>query len=261
MDEWSLDSSVTIDYHAIKGPDLKKLKSKFTTTVKKLTTQERIAEARVKKTSRLMVDAQKGFLLNRLENSKVSMPMKHVRNGDDVSLRLELDGGWDPDQRDLITGRTLMHEAIAYEHLHIVKMLLIRYKVNPNAPTYMGQTTALHMAVDAGLRQIVSLLITHGAVIDAQDKFGITPLHLIKKLTIAKLVYRNSFNPCKRTIEGLRPSEYYAKYVSMDPEIYQEEIRRFLEEKEHHYDLEEAKQESGAQQANISTVLAVQLGR
>ena len=52
-----------------------------------------------------------------------------------------------------------------------------------NVCNYKGQT-ALHCAAKAGFRDIVTLLLEHGAAVDAQDRQGETPLATVLRSTV-----------------------------------------------------------------------------
>ena len=73
----------------------------------------------------------------------------------------------------------------------------------------LGGITALHLAVQRGYRQICSLLVTYGADVDIQDKFGNTPLHVVKKRSIMKLLIKAKANPLLRNKVGQNALEYY----------------------------------------------------
>ena len=70
------------------------------------------------------------------------------------------------------------------------------------------------MAVEQGYRQIASILITYGANVNAQDVRGCTPLHLVTKLSVLKLLLKQPVDACIQNEEGLTPLYFYLKYVS-----------------------------------------------
>lgn len=74
-----------------------------------------------------------------------------------------------------------------------------------------GMATALHIAVEKNHRQIASLLITFGADVNAKDKYDFTPLHLVNKKLIYKLLMKFGADPLVRSRLGQLPSEAYEK--------------------------------------------------
>lgn len=187
----------------------------------------------------MLLKEHRQYVDERLRLSRISDAILHTKLGDEFNLRQEIEKGWNVNERDITTGRTPLIEAVAGGHFHIVRMLCNEFKVDVDKRTLLGDCTPLHVAVDMGFRQIASLLITHGASLNAVDKRGCTPLHLAKKMSLAKLLCKYDTNPCIRTREGLRPSEYYAKYC--DSLEFDKEIELFLAEKETQRDMINAK--------------------
>ena len=91
-------------------------------------------------------------------------------------------------QRSLVTGRCVLHEACAVGHKEVVKYLLNETMCDVSAKTFLGRAGPLHLAASQGNRSIVFLLLSHGANPVAQDRFGNTPLHLAPTKNIARLI-------------------------------------------------------------------------
>jgi hypothetical protein len=90
------------------------------------------------------------------------------------------------DERNPVNGRTILHEACAFGHIDMVKMLLKEFDADAGKKTFMGKTTALHIAASEGHRKIVFYLLVGGADVHATDKYGATPLHNAKRVDVAK---------------------------------------------------------------------------
>ena len=86
-------------------------------------------------------------------------------------------------------------EAAAGGKYEIAKYLCAELRCDVNRTTLLGSSTALHLAAASGYRQICSLLITYGADVDWQDHHGNTPMHIIKKKSILKLLMKAHANP------------------------------------------------------------------
>jgi len=173
---------------------------------------------------------QQKYIDMRLQLSTVCKANRFVTLGNELELRRELTFGYPIDRRDLTTGRTLLHEASACGHYHIVHMLCHEYRANTTISTLMGSTTALHLAVDGGYRQIASLLITFGADVNAKDRRECIPLHYVKKLGVAKLLFRYPVIANSKNIEGLTPLEYFLKNTPVEEQDTSLEI--FLQKQE-----------------------------
>ena len=159
---------------------------------------------------------QQKYVDMRLQLSTVCDANRFVTTGQELELRRELTFGYPVDRRDLTTGRTLLHEASACGHYHIVHMLCHEFRANTTIPTLMGSSTALHLAVSGGYRQIASLLITFGADVNAKDRRECIPLHYAKKLGVAKLLFRYPVKANSKNVEGLTPCEYYLKNTPVE---------------------------------------------
>ena len=57
-------------------------------------------------------------------------------------------------------------------HFHLVRMLINEYGADIHVPTLLARQSPLHLAVGKGLRQIASILLTHGADLHARDSKG-----------------------------------------------------------------------------------------
>eukprot|EP01063_Lacrimia_lanifica_P019339 TRINITY_DN2650_c0_g1_i1.p1 TRINITY_DN2650_c0_g1~~TRINITY_DN2650_c0_g1_i1.p1 ORF type:complete len:4276 (+),score=1824.49 TRINITY_DN2650_c0_g1_i1:119-12946(+) len=78
--------------------------------------------------------------------------------------------------RDFL-GRSILQECAQEGNYYVVAFLLGLSFVKVEAKDWRGQT-ALHLAVDRGHLEVVSLLLDAGADVLAQDSCGRTPLHL-----------------------------------------------------------------------------------
>jgi ankyrin repeat protein len=168
------------------------------------------SQLNLEKVERLAKEKKQEFLVQRLANSRMSNANKFARQGDEYSLRQFLYGNaYDVDTRDLTTGRTCLIEACATGQLHIVRMLCGEFRANVGIPTIMGNSTALHVAVEAGFRQVIAMLVTHGANVNRTDNQGCTSLHYMKNLSCMKTLLRFGANPLIRNKKGMTPLQYY----------------------------------------------------
>ncbi|XP_076459594.1 uncharacterized protein LOC143292853 [Babylonia areolata] len=74
------------------------------------------------------------------------------------------------------SGMTPLLVASYKGHQHIVKLLL-QYKSDVNDSLENVLWTSLHLASANGHRETVEILLQHGAIPDARDNYGISPLH------------------------------------------------------------------------------------
>eukprot|EP00041_Stephanoeca_diplocostata_P009592 m.149120 g.149120 ORF g.149120 m.149120 type:complete len:773 (-) comp17804_c0_seq2:178-2496(-) len=79
-------------------------------------------------------------------------------------------------------GETVLHAAAAAGHQHIVRRLLVHYKLNPNFCRSQDDMTPLHLACIEGHTQIVRMLLDAGSDPLARVRpSGMTPLHLVAR--------------------------------------------------------------------------------
>lgn len=169
-------------------------------------------ERRLQKTNELLASKIGEYLEQRLMASDLSRQARFVRLGDEYRLRATvMHDGININQRERSSGRTLICEAAAYGQYSIARYLCAELRVDVNKVTMIGSITPLHMAVQAGYRQICSLLITYGAKVDATDRYGNTPMHLLKKRTILKLLVKSEASPLIKNKAGDNALEAYIK--------------------------------------------------
>jgi ankyrin repeat protein len=197
-------------------------------------------ENRILRDEELALKGNMDYIHRRQNKARYSKAIFYAKRGDDWNLRQEIELGYDVNERDVVTGRTLLLEAVAAGHFHIVHMLLYEYDADLTKRCLISLSTPLHLAVSLGYRQIASLLLTLGADINATDRRGCTPLHLVNTLSLAKLLGRfQALNPCIRSKEKLRPSEYFEKFHGANHPQF-DSISNFLKDKENKYELERA---------------------
>jgi len=179
---------------------------------------------RMERLQELVVSSNARFRADRVVQSGCSEVMRFCIAGDDARLRQELEvyGKKIVDKRDMKWGgHTLLHEAVGRGHLHIVSMLLSDFHANPNVATLLGWSSPLHMAVERDLRQIAAYLIAFGANLRGLDSYGRIPLHLVKSVSVMKLLlkYKHLFDVDTKSAEGLYPSQHYDKYCEEEEKI------------------------------------------
>jgi hypothetical protein len=203
------------------------------------------------KIDNLFEERRKTMLSSRLRNLPMKPATQFAAIGDEYCLRKEIELGHDINSRDSYNGRTILHEAAAAGHFHIVRFLCNEFgsELNIDHPTKLGGSTALHLAVERGYRQVSSHLITCGANIHLQDKQGNTPLHLVKTLPLLKLLLKYPVNSIVRNAKGETPLGYFLNNTANSEEVQgnKEQVREmidWLKKREESQFLENARQEA-----------------
>jgi ankyrin repeat protein len=133
--------------------------------------------------------------------------------------------------------------------------LLLSYKANPNIQNNLFNKTPLHYAVDYSYLPVISLLLTHGADIEIQDKHGKTPKEIARTEEISAIFLKHlkeqpklsniaspepSDMPQKNSMEDLSPIlsrsnsdiSFTSDYKSVDQKLKQlEDIHKKIREK------------------------------
>jgi hypothetical protein len=179
-------------------------------------------EIRMLQLAEMVVEENETYKKNRATSCGAGPSIRYAITADEMLLRQmhHRQGINAIHFRDPYNGRNALHEAVGQGHLHIVKMMLDEFRANPNIPTLLGNTTALHIACEKGLRQMASVLITFGAELNARDCRGCTPLHNCSTKPCVKLLMRYpSMDATIKNNEGLLASEHYWKYTDEDDRI------------------------------------------
>jgi len=170
------------------------------------------------------------FLEQRVESSEMTTVNKLAKLGDEYTLQNTIwQMNYYVDRRCMVTGRTMLHEAAGAGQLHVVRMLCREFKANVNVPTVMGKSVAIHLAAAGGYRQIVAMLITHGADVNAVDAQRNTPLHYCNKLNVMKTLLRFGADGAVKNRQGKTPAAYYEMMTAphdIDPLVLAELQRR-----------------------------------
>ncbi len=105
--------------------------------------------------------------------------------------------------------------ACAAGHLEIAKLLIIEQSVNIHDIDENKQT-ALHYACQQGHRDIITLLIEHGAQVNAGGYHNATPLHQAKDTATTKLLLRHGAQINPYDAYGSTPSDYAKRFYNKE---------------------------------------------
>ena len=212
-------------------------RSKILTKADKKAEKDKI---RLVKLQTLFAKKRQDMLNSRLESLDMGRANKFCCLGDEFQVRYEMLHGHYDNLKDKTSGRTVLCEAIASGHYDIVRTLIIEFRVDPNYPTLLGGQLPLQLACFYGYRQMASLLITHGADVNGRDKRGRTALHMVRSMTLAKLLFKYPIDAAAKTYdEFLTPPAYYKKYVIEEEQNL--ELYNWLCEKEVKAEIEQNK--------------------
>ncbi len=160
----------------------------------------------IEKVEAIIKGKKSEFLQHRVETSAMKEVNKLAKLGDEYNLRNMIwTTDYDVNRRCMVTGRTMLHEAAGAGQLHIVRMLCREFRANVNVPTVMGKAFAIHHAAAGGYRQIVAMLVTHGADVNCVDAQRNTPLHYCTKVNVMKTLLRFGADGAVRNRKGQTP--------------------------------------------------------
>jgi cytohesin len=94
--------------------------------------------------------------------------------GDVTKVKTLLAGNPDPVNTKDDYGMTPLHDAVEKAGKEVVKMLLA-HGADVNAKNFHDETP-LHFAVGNGDKEVVKILVAHGADVNSNDDLGVTPL-------------------------------------------------------------------------------------
>jgi hypothetical protein len=151
-------------------------------------------------------------------------------------------------RRDPYDGRAIIHCATAGGHFHIVRMLCHEFQVDVNVATILGRTTPLHLAIEKRFRQIASFLITLGADVNSKDDQGNSPLHLVTKSSLAKLLLKFGADAASKNRHNRSPYEHY-NFITVPTEI-DNDLLEFLREEEDKRNLQIMRKRVGQEKVN-----------
>lgn len=133
---------------------------------------------------------------------------KAILNKDIVSLNQVLNSGYNVNDQDE-DGRTALMEAIIEGDKEIVKLLL-EHGADVNRQDYIAEISALHFAVQNSSYELVKLLLDNHAEIEIEDVNGNTPLsdavfYSKGKGEIIKLLLEHGADRNKQNKHGVSP--------------------------------------------------------
>lgn len=94
--------------------------------------------------------------------------------------KIHQSGKADVHQLEATSGRTALHKAAFWGHIHIVPYLLKECKIDPNVQDIFGDT-ALHDAAKFGHEAVAKALVDGGTNLSIKNKEGWTPLDMARE--------------------------------------------------------------------------------
>jgi len=114
--------------------------------------------------------------------------------------------------RNARTGRGLLHEAVAYGLVDMVKMLVEDFHANVHQTTTLGHETPLHLAVAGGHRHLVFYLLSRGADPSTVNKYKMNCLFYAERKSIASQIISNGASFLQRNEFKKLPTEWIADF-------------------------------------------------
>jgi ankyrin repeat protein len=144
-----------------------------------------------------------GSIVLNCKNSAKYELIEAARNGQIGQVKKLIEGGSDPNQKDVNNGKAILHyfsESSASSSESIV-LYLMGFGANINLPDAKGQT-ALFYSVSSGNLKMTSELIHHGADLNIKNNLGETPIFHAANLEIIRLLHMAGANIFETDNEG-----------------------------------------------------------
>jgi len=132
-----------------------------------------------------------------------TIPVAASQNSIDGVRTLLLERGNNPDGIDSSTGRTALDYAVSFDNLQMATLLL-DHGAHVDALDQSGGT-ALHWAAELGKVDMIKFLLDHKASVDATNRQGITPLMLAAshaRPAAIKILLAHGADPKKQDYTG-----------------------------------------------------------
>lgn len=158
--------------------------------------------------------AEKGAGINAMAYNGETALHYAAKGGRCKAVKSLLDRGADINAASKVTKKTPLHLAIEYDH-EALAIDLLEKGADSNARNTAGETS-LHLAAGKNLPLVVKALIRHGAMVDAVDCKGWTPLFraVFSELDdMAILLLDNGADPTKKTTNGRSPLDCAKLFV------------------------------------------------
>lgn len=154
-----------------------------------------------------------------LQDEYIATPLHYAANIPNIEIaRMLVDAGANVDAISDRTNYTPLCYAVIEGHIEIIKFLLERGADN-NVTLGYNESTLLHMSINDFKRpmEVTQTLLESGLDINALDKEGRTPLHvitysLVSRVTTAKFLLENGADATLKDDNGMTALDYAKKY-------------------------------------------------